>query len=57
MAIYEYKCDCRPDVIVQRLVSTDKRDEQFCPKCGFQLQLVPSVPAWVPSGKYGKGKA
>jgi putative FmdB family regulatory protein len=52
MPIYEYKCRaCRTSH--QRMTSLRERDRQFC-DCGEQLDVVPSVPAWTPSGKYGK---
>lgn len=58
MAIYEYSCrECDPDVVFERRVHIAQLDEQFCRECGTQLYLHPSVPAWFPSGKYGKGKS
>jgi putative FmdB family regulatory protein len=52
--IYDYHCE-HCDAKYERHVALEQRDEQFCRDCGEQLVLKPSVPAWFPSGKYGKG--
>jgi putative FmdB family regulatory protein len=52
--IYSYKCEhCRAEY--ERRLALAESDEQFCRDCGWQLVMVPSVPAWFPTGKYGKG--
>jgi len=54
MPVYEYECpECGEHY--ERRVGIAVRDEQFCRECGNQLALLPSVPAWFPPGKYGKG--
>lgn len=54
MPVYEYVCpNCSQDRVATR--DYEDRYKVRCRKCFNTVKLVPSVPASIPVGKYGKG--